>query len=323
MSNSFNLYTPSEVADVALGLTKGEFRLATVVSKYGDDSFKAGRGSTVYLNVPGALTAHGRTLDDTTNAIVLDKLSEAQEPVSLDVHAYSAVGLSEYDLSLGLKDFAKQVLLPQTDAVVDRVEGSLEDVLATIPVDETLVYNEAAPIRLFTAGRAALRSRGIDVAASDLVAVVGASIVDALLDSGALDFAHTGAADALRNGSLGRLRGFETIESGRVEDDEVVFMTRSALYLAHRAPEAPLGASFSQTVKSDDFSLRYLRDYDPTYTRERSVVSTFIGAGVLPLYKVERTDDSKPTQDVNGFVAGSATVTEVPGGAVVKANISA
>jgi hypothetical protein len=323
MSNTFNQYTAQQVAEVAAALTKGTFRLASLVAKYGDSSFKEGRGDTVYLNVPGALTAHSRALDDVTNSIVMDSLAEAQEPVKLDVHAYSALGLSEYDLSLGIENFAGQVLKPQVDAVVDKIESTIEAVLAGIVDDASITYSAADPIKLFTAGRAALRAKGIDVAAADLVAIVGSSVADDLLDSGALDFDKTGSADALRGGSLGRVRGFETLESGRVQAGEVIFMTREALYLAHRAPAVPAGAAFGQTVNGEGISLRYLRDYDPSKTQERSLVSTFIGAGILPLYRVERTQDVGVKQGDGGFVAGSATVTEVAGGAVVKINTAA
>jgi hypothetical protein len=319
MTNTFTIYSAQQTAEVALGLSKGQFRLASVVTHYDDSSFKEGRGDTVFLSVPGALTAHARALDDVTNTIVLDSLTESQEPVKLDVHAYSAVGLSEYDLSLGLVDFAKQVLMPQVDSVVAKIEATLERVIAGIAADPAITgYDPANPIALFTRGRAALREKGIDPASADLVAIVGSRVVDDLLDSGALDFSKTGAADALRSGSLGRIRGFETIESGSIGETEVIFMTRTALYLAHRAPAVPQGAAFGQTVSNEEISLRYLRDYDPSKTQERSLVSTFVGAGILPLYRVERTEDVKTKQGEAGFVAGSATVTEVPGGAVVK-----
>ena len=324
LSNNFNPYTAQQIGEVALGLSKREFRLASVVAHYDESSFKEGRGDTVFLSVPGALTAHGRALDDTTNTIVLDSLTESQAPVSLDVHCYSAVGVSEYDLSLGILDFTKQVLLPQVDSVVAKIEATLEKVIAGIVADASITgYDSTNPIALFTQGRAALRAKGIDPASADLVAIVGSRVVDDLLDSGALDFSKTGASDALRDGRLGRIRGFETIESGSIGDTEVIFMTRTALYLAHRAPAVPQGAAFGQTVSNEDISLRYLRDYDPSKTQERSLVSTFVGAGVLPLYRVERTEDVKATQGEAGFVAGSATVTEVPGGAVVKVDTSA
>lgn len=317
MSNTFN-YTPTQVAEVALALAETQYRLANVVRRFGENDFRPGRGETVYLNVPGALTAHSRSLTDTETAIVLDSLTEAQEPVSLDVHAYSAVGLSEHDMSLGIEDFARQVLRPQVDAVVEKVESAIEAVISGIAPTAGIAYSATDPVATFTAGRRALRDRGVDPASADLVAIVGANIVDDLLDSGALDYARTGSPDALRAGSLGRIRGFEAIESSRVADDEVVFMHRDSLYLAHRAPAVPQGASFGQTVNGEGaIGLRYLRDYDVAFTRDRSMVSTFVGAGILPLYKVTRTDDTGVQGDA-GFVAGSATATEVAGGAVVK-----
>lgn len=322
MSNAFNDYTAQQVAEVALAHVKYGSRLATVVAKFGPDRFREGRGATVFLNVPGALTAHARALGDTSTAIILDSLTESQEPVKLDVHAYSAVALSEHDLSLGLQDFNTQVLKPQMDAVIDKIESSIEAVLAGVAEDASITYNAADPLKLFTAGRAALRAKGIDVAEEKLVAIVGSNVVDDLLDSGVLDLGKTGDASAIREGSLGRIRGFETIESGRVGADEVVFMTGEAIYLAHRAPTTPAGASFGQTVTGEGLSLRYLRDYDPSHTAERSLVSTFVGAGVMPLYKVQRTQDTGKQGDA-GYDPGSASIVGVPGGAVVKVNVAA
>jgi hypothetical protein len=317
MPNAFNPYTPQQIGEVAVGLATSGFRLAKVVAKFGPNDFKEGRGDTVFLNVPGALTAHSRSLGEVTTSIVLDSLTESQEPVKLNVHAYSAVGLSEYDLSLGLQDFSKQVLLPQVDAVVNKIETAIEVTLSGLTEDTTIAYDPTDPVKVFSAGRRALSNKGIDVSSADLVAIVGANIVEDLFDSGALDFDKTGAADALRSGTIGRVRGFEAIESGRVGDDEVIFMTRTSLYLAHRAPAVPLGATYGETVIQDEISLRYLRDYDVTKTQDRSLVSTFVGVGVMPLYKVERTEDVGKQGDV-GYVAGSAVVTEVAGGAVVK-----
>ena len=320
MSNDFK-YTPAQVGEVAMTLAKGAFQLASLVTRYGPDEFTSGRGDTVFLNVPGVLTASSRALDDVTTSIVLDSLSEREEPIKLATHAISAVGLSEKDLSLDLVDFGRQVLAPQTDAVVDKIESAIERVLAGLPVTDA-DYSASDPIALFSAARRELRNRGIDVAAEKLVAIVGGNVVDALFDSGALDFDKTGSADALRDGSLGRIRGFEAVESGKVAADEVVFMTTGALYLASRAPKVPEGAPFGQIVNAGGFSLRYLRDYDPMHTQDRSVVSTFVGAGVMPLYKVNRTPESGKQGDT-GYARSTVSLDSVTGGAVVKFDTAA
>lgn len=312
MSNTFNPYTPQEVGQIALGLVAGGTRLADLARRFGPDQYREGRGRYVYLTVPSALIARSRTLDDTTTAIVLDSINETQEPVELSTHAVSAVGLSEYDLSLGLQDFSTQVLLPQADAVADRLEATMEAALAAVPADESIAYSAADPVKTFTAARGALRARGIDPSTADLVAVVGAQVSDDLMDSGALDFGKTGSADALRDGALGRIRGFDAIESARVGESEVVFMTRDSLYVATRPPAVPQGASFGAIVTKDGLAVRYLRDYDAVHTQDRSIVSTFIGAGLLPYYRVERD-----------YAAGTAEAVEVPGGTVVKVDTAA
>ncbi|WIE76548.1 P22 phage major capsid protein family protein [Curtobacterium sp. MCSS17_007] len=325
MANSFNPnYDARQIAEVAMALYRDNARLASLVAVYDESKFQTGNGNTVYLTVPGALTAHSRGLDDVTNAIVLDAINETREPITLDVHAYSAVALSEADLSLEIGDFSAQVLAPQVDAVSDKIETAVANVIAGIDPEDGVSFNASNPVTLFTKGRSILRARGVDVAAEDLVAIVGSNVADALLDSGMLDYQATGTEDSLRTGALGTIRGFQTVESGRVDDDEVVFMTASGIALAVRAPEVPAGAPFGALVQDPNtgMSLRYLRDYDVNTTRDRSLVSTFVGAQVAPLYRVDRTQDTGKQGD-NGFTAGTAAVTRVAGGAVAKVSIAA
>ncbi|MEX8057404.1 P22 phage major capsid protein family protein [Microbacterium sp. 16-032] len=321
MANTFQTDTVA-VADVAIRLALGAFHLAEVAQRFDSSDFVAGRGDTVYLTVPGALTAHGRTLDDVTTAIISERLSELREPIKLATHDYSAVTLSEADLSLNLVDLGKQVILPQADAVAAKVERALADVIAGITADAAIKFDAAKPVSLFTKGRAALRAKGINVTGEPLVALVGSTVYDALLDSGALDAEKLGGdASALTKGAVGNLRGFEVIESASGAPDEVVFLTkRGSLYLANRAPEVPSGVTGNKSTR-EGFELRTIQDYDATYTAQRSVLSTFVGAGILPAYKATRTEDVAVQGD-EGFVAGSVTLTPIPGGATVKASIT-
>ncbi len=321
MANTFQTDAVA-VGDVTIRLAADNFHLAEVAQRFDSSDFVAGRGDTVYLTVSGALAAHGRALDDVTNAIISERLSELREPVKLATHAYSSVVLSEADMSLNLHDLGKQVLLPQADAVAAKVERALADVVADITTDASIKFDPAKPVSLFTKGRAALRAKGIDVAGEPLVAIVGATVYDALLDSGALDAEKLGGdASALTKGSIGNLRGFDIVESTSAAPDEVVFLTkRGSLYLASRAPEVPTGVT-GHKAKHESFELRTIQDYDASHTASRSVVSTFVGAGILPAYKATRTEDVAIQGDAD-FVAGSVTLSPIPGGATVKANIT-
>lgn len=309
MANTF--YTPEQVASTAVSLVAEDAYLSALISRNFEDDLLGGggKGRTVNVKIPGALVARSRGIDDVTTSIVLDSIAEDTVPITLGDHIYSAVGLSEGDLSLNLTDFGAQVLKPQTDAVVDRVENMVASAISSIALDTAVRWDAANPVKTFTEIRRILRERGVP--ATGLNVVVGTDVFAALLDANAVtDASQSGSTEALREGSVGRLRGFQIVESTRVASDEIAAFHRDAFTLAARAPKVPEGASFGASVSGGGFSLRYLRDYDATKTQDRSVVSTFAGVAALPLYRIERDE-----------ATGVATVNAVAGGAAFRMSI--
>ncbi len=310
------LYTYDQLAGVAAVLVANELKLIPTVDRSFEGDFVAGGGSTVFVRVPSAAVSRDRDLDDVTTSVVFDTLSETAVPITLDTHAHSGVVLSEEDNLLNLMDFSRQVLAPQTDAVADRCERAVADVLNAATVNTTIPWDAAKPSALFTALRRELRTRGVDFGDNEETYVVaGGNVVDVLLDSGALDFAQTGDADALRNGAVGKLRGFTVIESSRIDADEAIAYPKHAVHLAIRPPAIPVGANSAAIAKDKSglVALRVLRDYDSAKTADRSLVSTFVGAKAMPAYRITRN-----------YTAGSesATRTEVAGGHIVRVSIS-
>lgn len=309
MANAF--YTPIQIAKVAVAMAREDAFLAALINRdFEQDLFGGGgQGRTVNVRIPTALIARERSIDEVAASIVLDSLTETTVPITLGTHAYSAVGLSEGDLTLDLQDFAAQVLKPQVDAVTDYVENAVATALAAVPEDTAIAWNAATPEKTFTAIRAKLRKRGVPT--EGLNVVCGVNVYAALLDANAiLDASQSGSTAALRDGQVGKLRGFQIVESTRVGDDDIVAFHRDAFTLAVRAPKVPAGASFGQTVTDKGFSLRYLRDYDANRTQDRSIVSTFAGVKQMPLYKITRN-----------YGTSTASVVAVPEGAAMRVNI--
>jgi len=334
------LYTPTQVAKVTAALVAEEAYLSALVSRNFENDLLGGggKGRTVNIKVPTALVARARGIDDTTNAIVLDYINETTVPLTLGTHAYSAVGLSEGDMSLDLSDFSAQILAPQASAVSSYIEDMVRAALLAESNDSTLAgkWNQSNPVTFFTALRKVLRSKGLP--ASSLKVVVGTGVYAAALDANLItDASQSGSTSALRDGQIGRLRGFDIVEDATVPDNFVAAFHRDAYTLAVRAPKTPEGATFGTTVTDHGFNLRYMRDYDAKYTQDRSIVSTFAGIAKMPLYKVTRTQpigeegdvisvdnagDKDAVVETATYVAGSATVSTVAGGAVVRANVT-
>lgn len=309
MANSF--YTPAQAAGVALRLAEDDSFLSALIAREIVNPLKGGgAGRTVDVKVPTALIARERSIDDKTTSVIFDELSETTVPITAGTRAISAVSLSDGDLSLNLADFSAQVLAPQVDAVVDFVENEVASALSALTVDTSLAWDPAAPEKTFTAIRKVLRKRGVPQ--TGLNVVVGTDVYAALLDAKAIvDASESGSTAALRDGSVGRIRGFNIVESTRVGDGEIFAFHRDAFTLVVKPPVVSPGAAFGQTVTSNSFGLRYLRDYDSTKTADYSLVDTMVGVAQMPMYKIARD-----------YTANTAAVTAVTGGATFRMSIA-
>jgi len=272
MSNTF--YTAQDAAAVAAALARADLNLAATVSRDVEADFVPGRGLTVPVRIPGATVAGTKSPTDITTPLTVGSIAEQTVPVTIDVHAYNRQVLSEGDLSLNLKDFAGQVLLPQAAALAEFAEARVTTAMQATP-PTALTYDDANPARLFTAARGVLRRNGVS-ATTPLLAAVGANVYGALLDG------PVGTFDP-----SGKVRGFRLLESTRLDPDEALFYVRNAFTLVLRAPIAPDGAPFSASIRAtnDDgsFAVRLIRAYNPTVAAEESLVSVLVGSRAMPL----------------------------------------
>lgn len=329
-----NAFLPGESAAVAALLVAEEFTLASLINHdLGNKILEGGRkGRKVQIKQPQALIAHARGIDDVTNKIVLDTLGEQFVDLTLGLHAYSAVALSEGDLNLDIENFGEQVLSPQAQAVASYINDMVKakflaeayDVLAGV------TYDPANPTKFFTQIRKALRAKGVPSA--NLNVLVGTDVYADLLDSKAFeDASQSGSTAALREASIGKVRGFTVVENTEIPEADIFAFHKDAYTLGMRAPLAPRGAAFAASVSEGGVPIRHLMDYDTDFTADRSVLSTFFGIEKMPMWKVERTQDIGMPGDVDtdgagpdgAFVAGNATVSQVAGGAVLRVSTDA
>lgn len=316
MANSPHTFTAAQVAKVAVALAAEDSFLSALVNRNFENDLLGGggKGKTVNVKVPGALIARERGIDEIDAAITLDTITESTIPVTLGTHAYSAVPLSEGDLTLNIEDYSAQVLAPQVAAVVDFCEEEVASLIrnhtewndASAPD-----YDPANPVKTLTAIRKRLRDNGVPQSGMNLV--VGTAVYADLLEANAIqDASASGSTEALREGNVGRVRGFNVVESTRVDDNDIIAFHRDAVTLAVRAPIVPAGAAFGQSISEKGFSLRYLRDYDVTKTVDRSMVSTFVGAAKMPLKAIVRnyTAGTVSVQDRDAIVRVNTATAE-------------
>jgi hypothetical protein len=309
-------YDAEQVAVVAAKLVQEDTALSAMVGRDYQDEFMApgSAGRPIKVKYPTTLFARHRDVDDVTTKIQLDKIVEAGTTINLEKDmVYSAVPLSEADLNFNLVDFGKQVLAPQAAAIAEDIEHFVATTLKAIdaPEDFVATYSSADPVKYFTKLREHLRKNGVPSAGIQLA--VGVGVYADLLDAKAItDASESGSTAALRDASVGKVRGFTVIETTRLDDYELIAFHKDAVTLVTRAPAIPSGASFGASVAAAGINMRYLRDYDADYTVDRSVVATFAGIAVLPTFKIVRDREArtaKVEQIENGGIVHIGDVT--------------
>lgn len=287
MANSYLKAT--KIAAAALGLLEREIILPSLVWRDAGGDFSGAFGDTISLRVPSRTTARERTFrgarpsaSEGQGVIVMDELQETKVDVVLDTAPYSAVPITDEELTLDIVNFGEQVLRPQVRAVAESVENKLaaEMVGATYPASHQVtmpIGPTEDPYDAIVDARVALNKANVPM--SDRYLVVGADMEGTFLKSDHLNRVdQSGTDSALRNATIGRLAGFEAVIISNALPADVGFaFHRTAFVLSMRAPVVPDGVTFGSSRAFESLAMRWIRDYDFRNVQDRSLVDTYIG----------------------------------------------
>lgn len=283
MPNAF--LNAEQILSQGLGVLRRELILPRLVRRMGIDEFRGAKDDTVNVRVPALLTAREYEWRTRTNPIVYDTLTEVSIPVTLEKHPYSAVPITDEELTLDIRDWGTQVASPQIIAVAELLESYIADVMvngvySAPPVAYVEDENGAGANfhRAAVDARRALNDAHVP-AAGRVIALGSAVEAAALKEEGFRRYQDSGSTEALREAVIGRVAGFTVI--GNVQSlppDFGIAFHESAFVFANVAPEVPSGASDGATMTFEGLAMRWIRDYDASFLRDRSVYSSFAGA---------------------------------------------
>jgi hypothetical protein len=268
MANAF--LKPEVIAATALGLLQREVVLPQLVWNDAISDFAGAKDDTISIRVPGRLTAREYGWrNNRSSEIILDELTESKIDVSLNHDIYSAVAVTDEELTLDIKDFGTQVLSPQTYAIARAVEDLLVTTIEGATYATTITIDEDDPFRAAVAARTALNKAEVP---RD-----GRMLNSELLKR----FDESGSEGALREATIGRYAGFTVVGSNAIDPGTAYAFVRSAFIFAMRAPMIPAGVAFGQSMSDSGIAMRWIRDYDAARLRDRSVLNTFVGTAVV------------------------------------------
>lgn len=312
MPNEF--LTAETIIAQGLGLLRRELILPRMVTRLGITEFRGAKDDTVNVRVPALLEAREYEWRTRTNPIVFDTITEETIPITLNKHPYSAVAITDEEMTLDIRDFGRQVASPQIIAVAER----LESYIATAMIGANYAHAAVnyAPNGDFSGApfyNALVDARKVlndaKVPAAGRVVAIGSSVeADALKEEGFRRVDQSGSNEALREATIGRAAGFTVI--GNVQslpEGFAVAFHPSAFAFANVAPVVPDGAVAGAGMEFEGLAMRWIRDYDSNFLRDRSVYSSFAGAGSV-------NDGRDDHGELNGTNVRAVLINYIPAG---------
>jgi hypothetical protein len=274
--------TAKGIAQTAIALLSRNLVLPMTVARIPGEDFAGSNGDTVTVRVPVPTTA--RTQASAGGSITYDTLSETPVDVQL-AHLYHATKVTDQDMSLILEEYAEQVTLKQVKAVATRAEDQLAGVMNTLVMDLSVASGGADVESIILQAREILGEE--DVPAGERWLAVSPQFATYLLSINKFTAVDaSGSASALRDAMLGRLYGFNIVESNGLTAGTAVAYHSSGFAFANRTPVVPRGAADSATATDSGIGLRQIFQYDPDSLSDASVVSTFAGAALVDADRV-------------------------------------
>lgn len=290
MANTF--LTAKQISRLAVALLNRSIVLPNTVSKIPGAEYGGPNGGTVTVMVPTPLAAREQVTPGTQ--ITWDDVAETPVDVAVK-HLYSAVKVTDEDLTLKLVDYGRQVGMNQVQAVARKAEDQIAAAMNGLAADASFAATatDADTEAWILAARQALSEA--DVPAGDRWFAVSPDIATRVLSVENFTKVDSSGSDtALREGTLGRLYGFTFVESNGLTPGTAVAYHRSGFTWANFPPTgvtAQDGVDIA-TATEGGVSLRTAIQWLPDFLSKGSVVQTFAGAAVVEADRVFKLDTS-------------------------------
>lgn len=289
MSNTF--ITPTVIARRALATLYNSTVFLPLVWRDYDPEFQGAKiGDTLTIRKPAVFTAQ-----EFSSSITVQNATESSDTVVLNKYPDVSFEVTSKEQTLNVDDFSTRLIAPAAEALSQTVDETIAEALIDaaegVGGGGTSTWTSTTPSTVFTGQLGARAKLGrAKLPTTDRAAVFSPEGAGECLKEALFVQANTsGSTDALREGSIGRVFGFDSYESQQLGDsgsddssqaDGVAFH-RQAVAVVTRALEAPRGASSSAVESYKGLTIRVVQDYN--ITSKKDVVSLDFLYGVKAL----------------------------------------
>lgn len=301
---------PEKIVKTGLGLLEAELTVPNLFQQESFAEYQGSKNATLNIEVEGLLPfrewvfrsgeghADGSSpygSYDGTNAsptvrqkIEYDKYVERTLPITLTGAAYSAVEVTDEQMTFDLGTWTDKIAVKQIRAVARGMQYAAIREVVNAPYEVKLgdlgglTDSDGRPVGALAGlveGRRVLNA--FNAPTEGRIALIGTDYETALGVDPNVKFASVGGDDAaqiaLRESTLGRLKGFTVVVSNDIPAGDCYLFYKSAFVMATAAPKVPLSVKHGATASHEGIAMRWITDYSNDDQVDRSTFMTYTG----------------------------------------------
>lgn len=268
----------AQIVQAGLGLLEREATLPQLIWRDAFGDFQGALNDTISVRLPAYTTARTRALRSGA-ARTRDSLGETKVDVTLDTDIYKDVRITDEELTLDIVSFGTQVLNPVLNSHVQKMEDLVAAEMTNATYAKTLIHDisDAKPyVDIALAARKLLNNARVPSQGRSLV--VGSDIeAELLTDDKFIRADYMGQTNAMREGQIGRVAGFDVFPSSAIDPAEAYAFHKTAFVMSQRAPVVPAGAPFGAVNAYKGYALRVVRVLDSATIEDILATDSWVG----------------------------------------------
>lgn len=272
------LIKPSIIAREALMLLRNNAVMANLVHRDYSDEFVAGVGDTITIRKPTTFEAK-----EFTDKIEIQDAAESSTTIVMDKFLDVSFAVTAKELTMDIKDFSAQFLVPAMQAFQDKIDKYLLALEAEIT--NRVDYTDGAIQDVIVDARKFLTQNAVPM--TERRFVYGSEMEADLLKTDLFIHADKVGDEgtALREASLGRKYGLDFYVDQNVaktgEYTPGLIFHKNAFAFVTRPLALPEGAAEAAIMNYDGFGLRVVRAYDINTKKDTISIDMVCGVKTL------------------------------------------
>lgn len=277
MTNTWK--NPTLIAQYALATLWDEMQMLPLVSRDFTQEVQAGAGATITYRQEPVLTAGDY---DPLVGVVAQDITEATDTIVLNQHKYVTLKITDLETTLDIDDYQRRVIRPAMMPLAAAVDTAIlalrSDITASITASAYDASTNPHPgFDLIDARRTLTTAK---VPKTDRACVVDEYIGAQWLRDDLFNRADARGprgTSALTEGDVGRAFGFDTYETGHIDDFTGIAFHPSAFQVVFAPLALPKGAARAEYMNFQGLPIRVVYSYDPTYLTDMITFDLLFG----------------------------------------------